>query len=415
MKTMNMTPTTYRLAPLMALTAALAGCGGATEQSTTTPPPAPAPPPSGVVSLQFLNNTNANVFDQGSSSNTLSVQASKDGANADSVAVVFSTAPGAVSPTSAMPARGVASTTLSVPAAAATGAMSITATATATNTATASFPSYVRPRPAPLQVLVPAYFSAGTHAATWTALTTSAQSYPDVRINVVVKPDNATDGVIPAGTYKPDTALVKAIDALKAAHANTRVLAYVATGGGANGTISLADVQTTISQYATGYGTKIDGFYLDGMAVDFSQVAPFYQPLSTSIAATKGLGTTPPLLVGNPATYPVKDYASLVDVLVTYNGSATHYQNADPQTANASWVYDKPNGAQAMQVHSASTCSDMQTAVRRANLPRMNTGWVFVTDQTVGAPWATLPATAYWKSFLGTVDAINKGHPLPTC
>ena len=100
---------------------------------------------------------------------------------------------------------------------------------------------------------------------------------------------------------------------------------------------------------------------------------------------------------------------------MTHSGSATNYQTTDPQTASASWVYDKQNVAQAMQVHSASTCSDMKAAVARAHLPRMNTGWIFVTDQAVGAPWSTLPATAYWKSFLGTVDATNKGNPLPTC
>lgn len=401
----------YRLAaaPLF-LAAMLAGCGGGTEKN-----PPVQPPPSGVVSLRFLNDIHANVFDQGSTSNTLSVQATKDGGNADDVTVVFSATQGTTSPVSVLPRGGIASTTLSVPLAATTGAMSITAKATATNTVLENFAAYVRPAPADLQVLVPAYFSASTNAAVWTALTTGAQSYPDVKINVVVKPDNAASGIIPAGTYTPDSALVTAIDALKAAHPNTKVFGYVATGGGTNGTISLTDVKTTISQYATHYNTKIDGFYLDGMAVERNLIASFYQPLSAHIAATTGLGTTPPLVVGNPGAYPHKDYAGLVNVLVTYNGSATNYQTTDPQTSSASWVYDGQNVAQAMQVHSASTCSDMKVAVARAHSPRMNTGWIFVTDQAVGAPWSTLPATVYWKSFLGTVDATNKGNPLPTC
>ncbi|WP_404299895.1 spherulation-specific family 4 protein [Alicycliphilus denitrificans] len=404
--------TTHPLAFLLAMSATLAGCGGSTDKSTSAPPPPPPPP--GVVSLQFLNHAHANVFDQGSTTNTLSVQATRDGGNADSIPVIFSAAPGTVSPTSILPKGGVASTTLSVPVAAATGAMSITASATATNKVTQTFPAYIRPAPDRLQVLVPAYFSA-SNAAAWTALTTGAQSYPDVKINVVVKPDNAASGIIPAGTYTPDSALVTAIDALKAAHPNTKVFGYVATGGGTNGTISLTDVKTTISQYATHYNTKIDGFYLDGMAVERNLIASFYQPLSAHIAATTGLGTTPPLVVGNPGAYPHKDYAGLVNVLVTYNGSATNYQTTDPQTSSASWVYDGQNAAQAMQVHTASTCSDMKAAVARAHLPRMNTGWVFVTDQTISAPWSALPATAYWKSFLGTVDATNKGNSLPTC
>lgn len=398
-----------QLASALTVTATLAACGGA-----TAPEPPPPPPPAGIVSLQFLNQPEANVFDQGSS-NTLSVRAIKDGGNADGIPVVFSATSGSVSPTSVLPTSGVAATTLSVPSAPTTSTMSITATASATNTASATFSAYARPVPGSLQVLVPAYFSASSSAATWIALTTGAQSYPDVQLNIVVKPDNATSGVIAVGAYTPDAPLITAIDALKAARPNIKVFAYVATGGGTNGTISLADVKTTISQYATYYGTKIDGFFLDGMAVAPNIISSFYQPLATEIAATTGLNETPPLVVGNPATYPDKDYAGLVNVLVTHSGPASNYRNTDPQTVGATWVYDRQNVAQATWVHSASNCLNMQEAVNRARSPRMNTGWVFVTDQTVGAPWSTLPATTYWKSFLGTVDAINKNNPLPTC
>ena len=412
---MHPTSSSRRIAFLLALSAALVGCSGSTTDNPPAPGPAPAPPPAGVVSLHFLNNASANVYDQGSNNNPLSVQVSKDDRSADDVTITFSASPGTVSPVSTLPRGGVASTTLSVPAAAPTGAMSITASASATNTVSVPFPAYVRPRPEPLQVLVPAYFSASTDTTAWTTLTNSAQSYPDVHINVVVKPDNATNGIIPTGTYTPDTGLISAIDALKAANAHVKVLGYVATAGGSSGAISLADVQTTISQYATGYGAKLDGFYLDGMATDLDHMASFYQPLATHIAATTGMGTTPPLVAGNPASYPVKDYAAIAGVLVTFNGSAADYQNADPQNANAAWIYGGKNTAQATQVHSAATCAAMQAAVARANSPRMNTGWILVTDQTVGAPWTTLPDTVYWKSFLGTVDAINKGNPLPTC
>lgn len=363
-----------------------------------------------MVSLRFLNDNN--VFEQGSSSNTIKVQATKDGSNADDVTVLFSTTYGSVSPASAQPRGGLASTNLAVPGGAATGAITVSASASATNTATESWTAYIRPTPEKLQVLVPAYFS---DEKIWTALTTAAQSYPDVQINVIVKPDNANTGVIAPGTYTPDSKLVTAVTALKTAHPNTKVLAYVATGGGAAGVLSLTDVKTTIDQYVTGYGSKIDGFFLDGMATQSNLITPFYSPLSTYISSRTGLGATPPLVFGNPASYPTKDYADLVKVLVTYNGSATNYLALDPQTAGAPWVYERANSTQAALVHSAATCANMQAAVARANLPRMNTGWLFVTDQTVGAPWSTLPANIYWKSFLGTVDATNKGYPLPSC
>lgn len=398
------------VAALLVLSVSLIGCGASTDKETA---PAPPPPPPGVISLDFLNSPEANVFNQGSSNN-LAVQASKDGANADSNTVTFFADRGTLSPVSTLPRNGIASTILSLPTTTTVGALTISASATATNTVVEPFEAYVRPTPDLLQVLVPAYFSA-SDAAAWDALTTGAQSYPDVQINVIVKPDNAANGVIPAGTYTADPALVTAIGKLKTAHPLTKVLAYVATGGGINGAISLADVQTTLNQYAAGYGTNIDGYYLDGMAVDQRLAASFYQPITTQIATISGLARNPPMVVGNPATYPHKDYAGLVDVLVTYNGPATGYQIADPQAAGATWVYERKNTAQAMLVHTASTCSDMQDAVAYANKPRMNTGWIFVTDRTIGAPWSTLPAVTYWKSFLGTVDAINKGNRLPAC
>ena len=43
----------------------------------------------------------------------------------------------------------------------------------------------------------------------------------------------------------------------------------------------------------------------------------------------------------------------------------------------------------------------------------MNTGMIYVTNMTSGAPWSALPA--YWTQLLGTVDAINRRRPLPLC
>ena len=46
-------------------------------------------------------------------------------------------------------------------------------------------------------------------------------------------------------------------------------------------------------------------------------------------------------------------------LLVTYAGNAAAYQAIDPQPAHT-WVYAKDNAAQAMLLHTASTCTDMQ-------------------------------------------------------
>jgi len=403
---MNTSRTTPSLALLLAMTAALAGCGGGTEKTTTTPPPPPPPPPSGVVSLSFITDAQTNVFDRGSSSNTLSVQAILDGNNAANLPVTFTTSAGTLSPVQVNTAsNGLAATTLSIAAAAATGPVRINATATANNKAAASFAAYVRPAPAALELLVPAYFSASTNAAAWAALTDGVTSYPGVAINVIVKPDNAASGIMGAAITAADDKLKTAITALRTAQPNTKVFGYVATGGGANAAISSTDVKTTIDQYLALYPGQIDGVFLDNMATDDSRRA-FFQTIYTH-AKGKSLR-----VIGNPGAYPAAAYTGLADVLVTFTGPATSYRSADPQPAN-SWVYDKPNSAQGMLVHTASTCSDMQRLVADANKPRMNTGLVYVTDQTIGSPWSALPG--YWRNLLGTVDAIKTGVAPPIC
>ena len=397
--------TTSHIASLLALTAALAGCGGGTEKSTAPTTPAP-PPPSGIVSLSFITNAQANVFDRGTLSSALNVQAGLDGSNANNLTVTFTTTAGSVSPVQvATNSSGLAATSLSIPTATPTGAVRITATAAANNTAAATFAGYVRAVPNRLELLVPAYFSAGSNAAAWTALTDGATSYPDVAMNVIVKPDNASNGTMTAAITKADDKLITAITALKTAQPRAKVFGYVATGGGANAAISSTDVSVTIDRYIALYPGQLDGIFLDGLATDDSRRA-FFQGIY-AYANDKGLK-----VIGNPGAYPAPSYAGLADMLVTYTGPATSYQGADPQPANT-WVYDRQNTAQGMLVHTASTCSEMQKLVTDANRPRMNTGLVYVTDQAIGSPWSALPS--YWKNLLGTVDATNKGLARPVC
>src|SRR5690606_13338724 len=117
-----------------------------------------------------------------------------------------------------------------------------------------------------------------------------------------------------------------------------------------------------------------------------------------------------PTVIGNPGAYPVAAYAGVADTLVTYAGNAVAYQGIDPQPAST-WVYAKDNTAQAMLVHTASTCTDMQAAIKNAHRPRMNTGMVYATNLAIGASWSALPT--YWTQLLGTVDALNKQRSLP--
>ena len=227
---------------------------------------------------------------------------------------------------------------------------------------------------------------------------------------------NQSNGILTA-TSEVDDDLTKALTDFRAvANTTNKVIGYVATSS-ATGALSVADVKATINNYIRLYPGMLDGFFLDGMATDSARLAYFQEIYNYAKALTTGMSTaaTPPgapTVIGNPGTYPVAAYAGVADTLVTYAGNAVAYQGIDPQPAST-WVYAKDNTAQAMLVHTASTCTDMQTAVKNANRPRMNTGMVYATNLAIGASWSALPT--YWTQLLGTVDALNKQRPLPLC
>ncbi len=421
MHTMN---TTNRLASLLALTAALAGCGGAADKTSTpapsptpAPTPAPAPIPATPVSVNFVQPT-SNVLEP-NVSESLSVNVLVNGSQAPNGTVAtFTVNPAsaaALAPVAPTTVSGVANTTLTVSSLPPTATFQIAATvASSANTATDSLTYFVRPARKPLQVLVPAYFSATGTTSPWVTLTSGATSYPDVKITAIANPSS---GVLTADT-KEDADLTKAIKAFQAVSGTSnRVIGYVATTSTSSGALSVADIKATITNYIRLYPGLFDGFFLDGMATDSSRVAHFQEVYTHVKGLTTGLttGATPPsapIVIGNPGTYPVAAYAGVADTLVTYAGNAAAYANIDPQPGNT-WVYAKDNTAQAMLVHTASTCTDMQTVVKNANRPRMNTGVVYATNLATGAPWSALPT--YWQQMLGTVDALNKQRTLPLC
>lgn len=410
--------TTQRLASLLALTAALAGCGGGSDKTATPAPPAPPPPPAAApVSVSFVQSAN-NVLEP-SSSEPLSVNVSTNGSAApNGTAATFAVNPstaGTLAPVAPTTVGGVASTTLTVSSLPPTATFQVTATATSSaNSASDSLTYYVRPAHKPLQVLVPAYFTATGTSSPWATLTSGATSYPDVQINVIA---STNSGILTAST-KEDSDLTTAVKAFRAVSGTSnRVIGYVATSSSSGGTLSVADVKATIDNYIRLYPKLLDGFFLDGMATDSARVAYFQDIYNYVKGLTSGMSTGAsapgtPLLVGNPGTYPVPAYAAVADTLVTYAGNSAAYQNVDPQPSST-WVYAKANTAQAMLVHSASTCTEMQAAVKNANRPRLNSGMVYATNLAIGAPWSALPT--YWPQLLGTVDALNKERTLPLC
>ena len=280
------------------------------------------------------------------------------------------------------------------------GPVVVNATVTSTtHSANESLKLYIRPVRKPLELLVPAYFSAAKDSP-WTTLVSGAKSYPDVKITAIMNPN----GGVLTSTTTANTDLATAMASLKTA--NGKVVAYVSTLYG-NGARSEADIKATIDKYLELYPT-LDGFFIDEMASGSNRLAhyqAFYNYIKNKNTAL--------VVIGNPGIYPDQSYANVTDALTTFEGTAAAFQVLDPQQSSNTWVYSLANTSQAMLVHSASTCTAMQDSLKHANKARTNTGLVFTTDETTVRTVTKLPA--YWIQLLGTVDAMNKGGTLPAC
>lgn len=252
-------------------------------------------------------------------------------------------------------------------------------------------------------MLVPAYFYP-LPGSSWDQLAATAQAMPSVTITAIVNPNNGPGA-------KVDAQYAKALRAFT--QAGGKAIAYVATSYG-SGAVSQADIRQHIDRYLAFYGRdQISGFFLDEMSNKAAQLG-FYREVYNYI---KGLDSQL-LVLGNPGTLPVGDYASVADSLVTFEGQAAAYERFNPQPQYG-WVYQYASDKQAMLVHDALDCRAMQSSLSTAATERSHTGWVYATDlhydyaNNIGDPWARLPA--YWSQLLATVDAINKGSALPSC
>jgi hypothetical protein len=334
---------------------------------------------------------------------SLGARVMADGVNAADGTVVSFNAETGIS-TSGMTSAGMATASLT---GATPGRLQVQASATiGVRTGSASQTFYLRPAPAPLQVLVPTYFyPTGAGATAWNALTASAQSNPSVKMTAILNPNN---GIFTA----PDANITRAATAF--ASAGGQLVAYVSSSYG-TGTRSLASIQANIDNYFTHYGAGlVKGFFIDEMAATANRL-DFYRTIYQYIKARN-----PNLIViGNPGLVPVAGYADVADVLTTFEGKGSTYATYDPRTTSFDWLYGLPNSRQASLVHNVSGCAAMQTAVQSAASARYQAGWIYVTQLEfepstgVGNPRAGLPN--YRDAFVQTVRATNAGQALPAC
>lgn len=380
----------------LALAALVAACGGGGGGGSGGAPVAVP-----VVTVTIGAPGDQAIFEMGSPV-SVNARVTVDGAvPADGTAVRFAASSGTFAPASPTTQAGVATASFS---ATAPGRQEITASVQiGGQTANAVRVVYLRPAPAPLELLVPAYFSPTT-TSHWNTLVAGAAAHPGVAVTAIMNPDNGIFTTASADYLRVLTQL---------SAAGGRTVGYVHTGYG-TGSRSMVSIKANIDSYLALYGRAlIGGFFLDEMASAANRL-DFYREIYGYIKA-KDAGLR---VIGNPGTFPDPGYAAVADILVNFENSAAAFADYDPRNGQA-WLYQYPNSRAGALVYGTPTCAAMQTAVRAAATARFNTGPLYMTDLPynpvtgAGNPWAALPS--YWMQMLDTVAAVNRGSTLPTC
>ena len=382
----------------LSLAALLAACGGGGGGGSSDPTTPTTPTPTSIAIT--LTAPEAEAVFTATAALSVTARVTVNGVDAaDGTAVSFSALPGPFSTTGATRA-GVATATLT---GAAAGRQEISATTTVSGqSVTATRVVYLRPAPAALEVLVPAYFHPASSQG-WALLASGAAANPAVSVTAILNPNN---GVFTTA----EASYVSAVNAFVSA--GGKVVGYVFTGYG-TGSRSLASIKANIDNYIALFGRgAISGIFLDEMASETTRL-DFYREIYSYIKAKDASLR----VIGNPGLVPSAGYAAVADVLVTFEGRNVTYASYDPRTTP--WLYTLSNSRQSSLVHNTATCADMQRAVQSAASNRYNAGPIYMTNleydpvADVGNPWDALPS--YWTGLLQTVAAVNQGRALPGC
>ncbi|MGC5565158.1 spherulation-specific family 4 protein [Streptomyces sp. FR-108] len=212
----------------------------------------------------------------------------------------------------------------------------------------------------PGRLLVPLYVHPAVDPAAWQALT----RVPSLLYGVVL---NVADG--PGVTRDP--AFAAAAGALRAA--GVRVLGYLDT---AYGTRPHRTVLQELRRHISWYGT--DGVFLDQAGAE-AGLLPYYRALAEGIRG-HGIGT----VTLNPGIHPDPGYASIADLLVTFEGDwQTYLTSAVPP-----WTETHPPTRFCHLIHGVpdGLCD---LAARTARIRR--TGVHCAVPGAGANPWAALP------------------------
>lgn len=210
-----------------------------------------------------------------------------------------------------------------------------------------------------LAVLVPAYFHPALFPAEWARLA-------DPRLGAVVL--NVQSG---PGSVR-DRAFAAAVDRVLAA--GGRVTGYIDTAYGAR---PARDIDADARRYRAWYG--VADVFLDQVAAEPEKLGG-YRWLAEGLRS-RGAG----LVVGNHGVHPDPGYASIADLLVTFEGPWPVYRRMRPP----GWATRLPAGRLCHLVYAVPPTA-YETALRLAR--RNNAGVVYITDGDGANPWDRLPA-----------------------
>ncbi|MDQ6671002.1 MAG: spherulation-specific family 4 protein [Chloroflexota bacterium] len=220
---------------------------------------------------------------------------------------------------------------------------------------------------------VPAYAYPHTSSGYWAQLANAA---PAVGM-VIANPSNG-----PGTAADPN--YVMAIQLIRSR--GICLAGYVST---AYGNRPLADVLVDVRSWYDWY--RIDGVFVDEVSPTEATWA-YYQAIFSFIRTKDTRGR----VVLNPGTQAPEQYMEICDVLLSYEGTWTTYQNG--YVENPAWVTRYSHTRFWHIVHSCPTAAAMRTTLALSRT--RNAGWLFVTPGSGPNPYERLPTGRYWADEL---------------
>jgi len=245
-----------------------------------------------------------------------------------------------------------------------------------------------------MKVLVPAYFDP-SESNYWNRLEVQAAKMPD-RLYAIANKANG-----PGPSY--DTTYAVVINNMHLNHG--KVIGYVWTN---YGTVPLATAKADIDRWFSFY-SSLDGIFFDGQANSTGKET-YYLTLYNYVKQKN----TSALIVSNPGTNTLNTYliyngARVSDVICVFE-SNTGFDTWTP----ASWC--KNYSADNFYVLPYNTASKIYPS-RLNKAVSLNVGWIYLTDDTGGNPWDTLPSyfedmCNYIINGASSVEKINSTVPV---